>query len=96
MFKCVAANSKETDHAYIDVNSFWICEVFKYNAFSLGNIAGNNLKVISLSWVLKLSMYDYNVKYKKNTTNIEVDMLSRCVVHESCKKKINWLISAVN
>ena len=33
-----------------------------------------NLSGLLFCWYLKLSMFDYEIKYKKNSTNIEADM----------------------
>ena len=34
-------------------------------------------------WSLKLSMFDYEIKYQKRSTNIEADMLSQLTVSEN-------------
>lgn len=41
-----------------------------------------NLRGRLFRWSLKLSMFDYEIKYQKGTTNVEADMLSRNIVSE--------------
>ena len=41
-----------------------------------------NLRGHLFRWSLKLSMFDYEIKYQKGSTNIEVDLLSRSPVSE--------------
>lgn len=50
-----------------------------------------NLRGRLFRWSLKLSMFDYEIKYKKGSTNIEADMLSRQPVSENLPHHVHLL-----
>lgn len=50
-----------------------------------------NLRGRLFRWSLKLSMFDYDIKYKKGTTNVEADMLSRHPVSQYIQHSVHLL-----
>ena len=50
-----------------------------------------NLRGCLFCWPLKLSIFDYEIKYQKDSTNIEVDMLSWSPISENISHHVDML-----